>query len=87
MNVICLDSNIYQNIHPNIYLNINPRNQNRNPNISKHLNQVNLLSGKCLFSKLSTPTYHTNLLSNIQMFILSNIQMFISPKTDLHKHL
>ncbi len=34
-----------------------------------------------------TPTYHTNLLSNIQMFILSNIQTFVSPKPNLYKHL
>ena len=42
---------------------------------------------KSLFSKLNTPTYHTNLLSNIQMFILSNIQTFVSPKPNLNKHL
>ncbi len=48
MHEICLDSNIYPNIHPNIYPNITPRNQNRNPNISKHLNQVSLLSDMVL---------------------------------------
>ncbi len=37
------------------------------------------LCEKCLFSKLNTPTYHTNL--------LSNIQTFISPKTNIYKHL
>ena len=41
----------------------------------------------CLFSKLNTLTYHTNLLSNIQTFILSNIQTFVSPKLHLYKHL
>ena len=48
MHEICLDSNIYPNIRPNIYPNITPRNQNRNPNISKHLNQVSLLSDMVL---------------------------------------
>ena len=36
---------------------------------------------------LNTPTYHTNLLSNIQTFILSNIQTFITPNPHLYKHL
>ena len=42
---------------------------------------------KGLFSKLNTPTYHTNLLSNMQTFILSNIQTFISPNPHLYKRL
>ncbi len=37
------------------------------------------LCEKSLFSKLNTPTYHTNL--------LSNIQTFVSPKPNLYKHL
>ncbi len=36
---------------------------------------------------VNTPTYHTNLLPNIQTIILSNIQTFLSPKPNLYKHL